>query len=294
MTHPLERISLGTARIGNDYGIAVSDQMGVPDPRGALERAYELGIRRLDTAGAYGASELVIGETTSGREWCITTKVVSTSSRLGGQGLTDGVGVRRELEASLTRLRQNSVDTVLLHNPELLDSAAGKLLYRELLACRDEGLCTKIGLAAYIEPDVVEACRGYRFDVVQLPYNLVDRRLVDQGILSELSELGVEVRARSVFLQGLLLMGQARQTARFPESALLWEALAEWSRNVRITMHEACLRFALSQKQIAEIVVGVDSAYQVDGLVALASAPPLEVPQVPEVDVSVLDPRLWN
>ena len=48
---------------------------------------------------------------------------------------------------------------------------------------------------------------------IQIPVNALDRRAIHSGLLRRLKTKGVEIHARSVFLQGLLLM----QPTELPE-----------------------------------------------------------------------------
>ena len=43
-------------------------------------------------------------------------------------------------------------------------------------------------------------------NILQIPINILDHRLVKENYLGELKSYGIELHARSVFLQGLLLM----------------------------------------------------------------------------------------
>jgi len=58
----ISRITLGTAQLGYDYGIA--NQNGKPDFHSSMEilqYAYDNGINTFDTAPTYGDSEEIIG-----------------------------------------------------------------------------------------------------------------------------------------------------------------------------------------------------------------------------------------
>ncbi|MFX3887000.1 hypothetical protein ACJBV2_10375, partial [Streptococcus suis] len=66
-------------------------------------------------------------------------------------------------------------------------------------------LAQKVGISIYSRSqidreDILEA-----IDFVQLPFNVFDQRLKVDGFLKKLKEYDIEVHARSVFLQGLLL-----------------------------------------------------------------------------------------
>ena len=72
--------------------------------------------------------------------------------------------------------------------------------YKEL------GISKKIGFSAYTSSQIHKALDVIKPDVVQIPFSIFDQRLFFDGTLNYLKELGVEIHARSIFLQGLLLM----------------------------------------------------------------------------------------
>src|SRR5690606_40521399 len=53
------------------------------------------------------------------------------------------------------------------------------------------------------------------FDLIQAPLNILDKRLITSGWLQRLRERHIEVHARSIFMQGLLLMEPCERPARF-------------------------------------------------------------------------------
>ena len=55
----------------------------------------------------------------------------------------------------------------------------------------------------------------YNFEVVQFPLNIFDRRIIDSGWLDKLKKKGVELHARSIFLQGLLLLDKKDLPKKF-------------------------------------------------------------------------------
>ncbi len=284
------RLSLGTAQFGLPYGIANSDgQVPTSEAHQMLDRAYQHGIRKLDTASLYGSSEAVIGSSDK-HDWVITTKIAGLPADCG-----DIAGwVAGELKASLNALQIEAVDTVLLHRPDDLLGSSGKELYDALAACRANGLCKRLGVSLYSADEADPYLEHYALDTIQLPFSLVDRRLVTAGRARELNEAGISIQVRSIFLQGLLLMGVDDQVQRFPRAEPLWRAFAAWCSERGVTAHEACLRFALGQADLDAIIVGVDSAAQLDALLEMVGAGPLAVPDdLATTDRDIIDPRRW-
>ena len=96
-------------------------------------------------------------------------------------GMADGgwcaAGVRRSVERSLTAMRRDHVDVVLLHSPplEVLESTD---VLDALVAVRDAGLANEIGLAGEGD-ELAWAVASRRCDAIQTSVNLVDQRVLD-------------------------------------------------------------------------------------------------------------------
>src|SRR5581483_2256099 len=109
----------------------------------------------------------------------------------------------------LLRLDVKTLYGLLLHRPQQLLGAEGPTLYQALQGLKKGGQVQKIGVSVYAPSELELLNLRYRFDLVQAPFNLVDRRLHTTGWLQRLKEDGVEIHTRSAFLQGLLLMSPA-------------------------------------------------------------------------------------
>jgi aryl-alcohol dehydrogenase-like predicted oxidoreductase len=102
----------------------------------------------------------------------------------------------------------------------------------------------------------------------------------------------VEIHVRSVFLQGLLLMTQRPQ--RFDPWAGLWARWDAWRDAHGGNGIAACLQFVLSVPEVTRIVVGVDSARQLDEIVQATEASGAAWPEdLWSSDATLLNPSLW-
>src|SRR5208337_5188456 len=127
---------------------------------------------------------------------------------------------------------------------------------------KESGQVKKIGVSVYRPNELALLCPRYRFDLVQVPFNIVDRRLHTTGWLDRLKDWGIETHARSPFLQGLLLMPEADIPVEFSSWSDLWRRWHEWLLSANVSAVEACLAFPLSFPAIDRVVVGVDSVRQ--------------------------------
>lgn len=280
------RLALGTAQFGLDYGIAnAGGRVSDAEVGAILDGAKRAGLDTLDTAAAYGDSEARLGEIGIDG-WRVVTKLPP----LRGAGASVSEWVVESVRSSLARLRCSSITGLLLHRADHLSTADGDALYGAMRALRDDGIVQKIGVSVYGPEELNALWSRYRFDLVQVPFNVLDRRLAVSGWLERLAGDGVEVHTRSAFLQGLLLMPAAERPPQFRHWDALWDAWDAWLAAERISALQATLGFALAHAAIARVVVGMDSAAHLDQIVAASAT---DVPEPPPF-IATDDPMLIN
>lgn len=283
-------LAIGTAQFGLAYGLAnTRGQVPLAEAAAIVDAARQAGCDTLDTAIAYGEAEGRLGEIGI-RGWKVVTKlpaVPNDESDVSGW-------VRASVEGSLVRLKTGGLYGLLLHRPDQLMSARGDQLARALRDVRDAGLAAKIGVSSTAPEDLDVLSARVDLDLVQVPFNLFDRRLLEGGRLARLVKAGTEVHVRSVFLQGLLLMEEGRRAPAFDRWSSLWRSLSAWLAEHQVTALQACLRDVLSQTGISRAVVGIDSLAHWREIVASVGGPELPRPPAFEtLDPDVFSPLVW-
>ncbi|MFL6622356.1 MAG: aldo/keto reductase [Sulfurifustaceae bacterium] len=199
------KLGLGTVQFGQQYGVSNSQGKTSPEEVARILRlAEKIGVSVLDTAPLYGDSEAVLGACLP---WGHAFHLVTKTPQFAGFDVGDvAAAVDHSFRASLQRLRQPTVYGLLVHNAADLLSANGDAIFSALEALRSDGRVTKIGVSAYSPQEIEDVLARYPVDLVQIPVNVFDQRLIRSGHLGRLKSRGVEVHARSIFLQGLLLL----------------------------------------------------------------------------------------
>lgn len=244
------RICLGSAQFGLDYGIAnTHGRMTDEDIKSVLRYAAAHGVKVLDTAAAYGTSEETIGRSLKhlNRSLDIISKLPSCA---------DGkINPRETVMRSLKRLGADRIYGYLLHS---FDDFRKAEVWRELSALKSEGIVGKIGFSLY-RPEEAEMllASDAAFDLVQVPYSVFDRRFAKY--LPLFKERKVEVYARSIFLQGLAFLDPGRLPAAVSAARAQVGALRKISVREGITLSALCLNFALSNPDINRVIIGVDN-----------------------------------
>lgn len=285
---PSLKLGLGTVQFGVSYGVSnTAGQTSPQDAAAVLRLAARAGIRVLDTAAGYGTSEAVLGESLPAGDWRIVTKTAALKSP---------ADVAAGLAESLRRLRRPSVEGLLVHQADDLLGPEGPGVYRELLRAKEGGLTRLVGASVYTSAQIDALLARYRLDLVQVPLNVLDQRLLADGRLAKLKDAGVEVHARSAFLQGALLMDPAALPPHLVRARDRFQAFRRAAAEHSMAPLEAALAFVISVPEVDTVVCGVEGPRHFSQLLAAAErrTTAADWKVLAFSDETVLNPALWK
>ena len=282
------RLALGAAQLGMDYGIA--NHTGKPGKGEAfrlLERLWNAGLRWYDTAPAYGESEIVLGAFLAGRsdahEAMVVSKLPVDFSSSNVQPL------KKALAQSLERLQISSLAGLMLHREEQLDDWDE---LRPLMdALLEAGLVRDFGVSVYSPKAALNALDVAELGMIQVPANILDHRFRRQHFFDAAARAGKRVFIRSVFLQGLLFATDedfARRQERIRyldrDRARLWIGrVRELAERFSMPVHSLALAYVREAFPEARVLIGVETVEQAErNLTAWRS--PLPVGALEEVE----------
>lgn len=244
----MNKIGLGTAQFGSNYGI--NNKKGKVSEEEAFEVfdfASANGVDLLDTALAYGESEITIGNyiRKRGRKFKIVSKLPSCSAS----------EISRLFNSSLNNLAVDDLYGYLVHDFEQLEKYPGT--WKILESLKADGKIKKIGFSLYYPKQLVSILsRNIKFDIIQLPYNIFDRRF--GPYFPELADKGVEIHTRSVFLQGLVFKKPDALGGYFEKIKNKVSSLHSICRQRGIPLEALCINFAVLNGYIKKVIIGVD------------------------------------
>jgi aryl-alcohol dehydrogenase-like predicted oxidoreductase len=282
----LSKLGLGSAQLRFDASARTrSPEVEIGD---ILAIAARGGLGVLDCATASSQSEGVIGERMP--RPCPFRVIVKTGRIDRGAD-----HVEAEARAALRRLGLTKGDAIVVQIAGDLLGPHGAEAWDRLLKLRDEGLFAHVGVSAYASDDPLGLARRFRPDIVQAPASLLDQRLLVDGTLARLAEMGVEVQIRSIFLQGLLFLPPDRVPGPLKGAASRLSRVRRMIAEGRSDPLQAALGFALSRPEAASVIVGVTSAAELQAIIAAALSPPpdLDWDDMALDDPSALDPSAW-
>lgn len=291
MPDKIQKLILGTVQFGLDYGI--NNPAGKPresEVEKILVRAYESGIRCLDTAEAYGTAHRIIGNfhiKYPDIRFDIITKI---------PGNFHG-SITTKIESYLKELNVDSLKGFLFHSFESYQLNKDKIV--KLSALKAQGQIESIGVSAYTNLQIEEILQDEFIDIIQLPFNLLDNINLRGEMLSKINDSGKIVHTRSAFLQGLFFVesDSDNKIARSLKPEL--DYLKKVAIGNNISMQKLAINYCLQQPLIQNVLIGVDNLDQLNQNLSDASylLPSNLINQIDEITVKhvdLLNPSLWN
>jgi aryl-alcohol dehydrogenase-like predicted oxidoreductase len=288
------KLALGTVQFGMSYGIN-NRQGKVPfsQVHKILEESYNNKIDTLDTAFSYGESEEIIGNTLGGKNWKIITKTPHfTSEKISD---TEVKYLDKSFNISLSKLGVKNVYGLMVHDCDDLFKIGGELLFEKMKELKSSGLVEKIGVSVYREDQIEYLLNNFDIDIIQLPINVFDQRLLVRGCLKRLKNKNIEIYARSIFLQGLLLMSLESVPSYFKPIAQQLYEFDQISNRLSVNKLSLALGFVNSIKEIDKIVIGIDSVVQLKQIIKANKIKinPIDFDRF-SMNNQFIDPSLWD
>ena len=245
-----DRMILGTASFGRQYGV-VNHGRSVDGAkiRELVEFCREHEVFGIDTAPAYGDAEAEVGEA-GAAGFAIITKVTCKEALEKNKLLY-------QVSTSLKKLKIKNCYGLMLHDEDRLQGHEGLKIARNLAELKKTGLVGKIGISSYHPLAADKFLNEFGWDLVQIPFNVLDRRVLEGGFFEKWDRMGILVCLRSIFLQGLLLRNPSLPPASTGNLPLA-ECAAFRQRCLQkgLSPLEVCLLFVLQNTEKAKIVVG--------------------------------------
>ena len=283
----IPELGLGAAQLGN-LGRAITDEQGAA----LVEDAWKQGYRYFDTAPHYGLglSEQRLGAALGKydrSDYFISTKVgrllvenddnsltaddqgfaVSSSKKRVWDFSRDGI--LRSVEASLSRLDMDSVDLLLLHDPDDHFEQASTEGIAALIELREQGVVTYVGAGMNFSKPLAELISRADINFVMCAgrLTLLDNE-AEREVVPVALERGVGIIAAGVYNSGILGKRWPDQKSSFhygaaPEDVLSRaRQIAKVCERFGVELPDAAVAFVKQNPAVASVVLGARDGTQ--------------------------------
>ena len=251
------KLILGTVQFGLNYGINNTiGKMSEDKVFELLENAYDLGVRTLDTAEAYGNAHSIISNFHKQSK-----KRFNIISKYSSSNFDYPIDLVERIQVHCSNFNVNYLEGYMFHSyddfkmninndPNVLDNI------------KNSGLVKKTGVSVYANDEIEELLNYKNIDLIQLPFNLFDNEYQRKEILEKAKRRNIEIHTRSAFLQGLFFKDINTLTnCLLPLKNNLRE-LSFIVKNNNIAMESLALNYPLNKSYIDKVLIGVDSLEQ--------------------------------
>lgn len=295
----MDNFCIGAAQFGMDYGIA--NKKGKPtlsEIFNIVETALSNNIFYVDTAQAYGDSETVLGHAikhfNAGNEIKCVTKLLPDFEFQDINQLKDCV------RNSIKNLNVKKLYALLLHRPNIKGNWDDFL--NGINQLKNEGLIDKFGVSIYSPNDAVKFGENGQIDVIQVPFNVLDRRLIDRDFFSIARKNKKEVFIRSIYLQGLLLMNHDNINLKNMGWSLPFILKFTDFINIhKLNLKEFIIEAIQLKAPVAKLIFGIESNSQLVENIALMQSTNYYQSEInewwdtmPLFPDKLLNPALWS
>jgi len=264
-----KKFILGSVQFGQNYGITNKSRKKISFKEKIKIFRYckKIGLYHFDSAEEYNFHF----KPRDKNSWKIDTKIT--------------IGKKIDLEKIfLHKYKKFTLDTVYIRNPEKYTSKAALKLFEELRIFKKKKIIKKIGISVYDIKNLKDFIKKFDIDVVQLPYNIIDRRF--EKIFSYLKSKKILIYARSLFLQGLLL---SNNEIINHNSLKKFNKFAEGKDKLSL-----CLNFVKKNRYIDKYIIGIQNSSNLAQILNTKIIKNINFPKkLSSSDKKLIDPRLW-
>lgn len=286
------KVFIGAASFGQKYGIANETVLSSSEVAQIVDDASRLNFAGFDTAQEYGDSEAWLGLSGLTNAKVLTKFAHNTD-------LANFDEVRTSVMRSMERLGLPKLGGISVHSYSDLLNGSNRGV-ENLQRLVEENLVEEWGVSVYETSELLCILAIARPSFVQAPVNLVDRAFLTREVQDALASAGTKLHARSVFLQGVLLVDKDNIPRPLKKASSFFVELEEIRKAIGCSRQALLLGFVLRSPEVSRLVVGVNSLVQLRELWAAieeVSALPSAITQIREIKLgsqSWTDPRSWS
>ncbi|WP_310559568.1 aldo/keto reductase [Flavobacterium sp.] len=285
------KLILGTVQMGLAYGINNAlGQVSFENSCAILAKAYEFGIQTLDTAEGYGNAHQVIGNfhiLNPTVKFNIITKIPHGS-------IVENI--KNKIKTYISDLQVDFLEVLMFHSFDSYKNNQG--IFEGLKTLKKEGVIKNIGVSIYTNEHLEALLLDDSITVVQMPFNLLDNESLRGDLMTKLKAKGKIIHTRSAFLQGLFFKDVSDSNSTVQNLKNELSSLNIIAKEAGISMSNLSLSYCLQQKNIDNVLIGVDSVKQLmENFNALISKIDTEtiakINTIKVDDIDLLNPSLW-
>jgi len=287
----VKKLILGSAQFGEKYGVNNSyASLSKRESFKILKFAKSSGINTIDLAEKYKSYKNIFNIYKLNR-WKVSLKVSYDQVKHINEEKFNYYFFQ-----NLQYLNKQKIEYLIIHNPSILKKNKGRLFFNNLKKLKKKKLIEKIGVSVYDPGEFLKILKNFTIDVVQLPLSIFDQRFCSSGLIKKINAKKIEVHARSIFLQGLLISNKKNLKKKYFKNNVL---LNQWFGYIKNNKKDAifeCLKFVIKKRFVKKIVFGVNKLDHLKKIIKKLNLnyKTQSLDKFRAHDIKLIDPRKWK
>ena len=280
----LKKIIIGTANFTQKYG-AHPTKINRYEIKKILDLAKKNNLLEIDTAESYLKDKNIFKDVN--KKFQFSTKILPDDRWISLEYC------QKKIEDHLINFNIDMFKVILFHDTKILFKKNGIKIYRNLEYLKKKKYFSKIGISIYNTDCLNFMTENYDLDVVQCPYNILDKRILLTGWFDRLKKLRIETHVRSIFLQGLLVnrsLYKKKHFKRWQKKISAW--FMELQKN-KITAIDYCFSDLFSC-DFDKVIIGVNNSDNLKELIKFKKINKKIKLDLKIDDLQLIDPRKWK
>ncbi len=277
-----KRLVIGSANFSQIYGI-----FPIRVKKNEIEKILNFSLKNnidtIDTAEAYLEKNKIFQ---NNKKFKLLTKITPDTN------WTSLEFCQKKIDNHLKNLNKNKVDVIFFHDIKILLKKDGIKIFKNLELLKKKYF-NKIGFSIYDTNNLEYLSENYNFDVLQCPYNILDKRIINSGWFDKLKYQDKEIYVRSIFLQGILVNESIYQKKYFKKWQNLFSYWFKYLEKNNISAIEYCFSDIINYG-FDKIIVGINSMENLKEILNFKKIEKKKIKNFEINDLKLIDPRNWK
>ena len=275
---------IGTANFTQTYG-AKQTNISKNEIIKILNLAKKHKINKIDTAEAYLKTNYNFKKID--KTFKVSTKIIADSRWISLEFC------QKKLQNHFKSFANNQIEALLFHDTKILFTKKGEKIFKNLELLKNKKYFNKIGLSVYDTNYLSTLISKYNFDIVQCPYNILDKRILTTGWFDKLKAQKKEIHIRSIFLQGLLVNPVIYKKKYFRKWKKYFFDWFQYLKVKNITPIDYCLSDLLTY-DFDKIIIGINNSKNLNEIINFKKVNKNKMINFNINDTKLIDPRNWK
>ncbi len=280
------KIVVGTANFSQKYGLNNSSLKKI-EIRKIINFCKKKNLRFIDTAFDYKLKKINF------KNFKVITKIKLPEKKV----INFIENLENKSRKELKKFNLRSFYSILIHNFKDLNTTHGNRYLDTLKDLKKKGIVKKLGVSIYNEDELVQTLKFFKPEIIQFPINIFNQNILSNKMIKYLKKNKILLQARSIFLQGFLLLKNHNNLSFTLRKQLIknHKKFIDYCYKKKISQLEFCIYFIKSQKYIDLVTVGVEDQIQIKDFINLTKKKnKIEYKKFNITDKNLVDPRKWK